>query len=71
MRAPGVFFPLLSLVLFLRCQYQECDFLSEIVNLRRRLCAGRPDNEASEPNLSDIGAPLKGFLLKNAYHFLQ
>jgi len=37
MRAPGVFFPLLSLVHFLRCRYQECDFLSEIVNLRRRL----------------------------------
>jgi len=39
MRAPGVFFPLLSLVLFLRCQYQECDFLSEIVNLRPCLLA--------------------------------
>jgi len=37
MRAPGVFSPLLSLDIFLRCQYQECDFLSEIVNLRRRL----------------------------------
>jgi len=36
-----------------------------------RPCAGRPENEASEPYLSDIGVPLKGFLLKNAYDFLQ
>jgi len=34
-------------------------------------CSGRPEHEASEPYLSDIGVPLKGFLLKNAYHFLQ
>jgi len=34
-------------------------------------CAGRPENEASEPYRSHIGVPLKGFLLKNAYHFLQ
>jgi len=41
----------------------------ELVRLAR--CAGRPENEASEPYLSHIGVPLKGFLLKNAYHFLQ
>ena len=35
------------------------------------MCARRPENEASEPYLSDIGVPLKGFLQKNAYHFLQ
>jgi len=34
-------------------------------------CAGRPENGASEPYLSNIGVPLKGSLLKNAYHFLQ
>jgi len=39
--------------------------------VRLAQCAGRPENEASEPYLSDIGVPLKGFLLKNAYHFLQ
>jgi len=32
---------------------------------------GRPEYEASEPYLFDIGVPLKGFLQKNAYHFLQ
>jgi len=35
------FSPFLSLVLFLRCQYQECDFLSEIVILRRRLTVAK------------------------------
>ena len=39
--------------------------------VRLAQCARRPENEASEPYLSDIGVPLKGFLLKNAYHFLQ
>ena len=39
--------------------------------MRLAQCAGRQKNEASEPYLSDIGVPLKGFLLKNAYHFLQ
>ena len=39
--------------------------------MRLAQCAGRPENEASEPYLSDIGVPLKGFLLKNVYHFLQ
>jgi len=39
--------------------------------VRLAQCAGRPENEATEPNLPDIGVPLKGFLLKDAYHFLQ
>ena len=39
--------------------------------VRLAQCAGRPENEASEPHLSDIGVPFMGFLLKNTYHFLQ
>jgi len=39
--------------------------------VRLAQCAGRPENEVSEPYVSDIGVPLKGFLQKNAYHFLQ
>jgi len=30
--------------------------------VRLAQCAGRPENEASEPYLFDIGVPLKGFL---------
>ena len=39
--------------------------------MRLAQCAGKPGNDASEPYLFDIGVPLKGFLQKNAYHFLQ
>ena len=39
--------------------------------MRLAQCAGRPENEASEPYLSDIGVPLKGILQKIAYQFLQ
>jgi len=39
--------------------------------VRLAQCARRPENEASEPYLSDIRVPLKGFLLKNSYHFLH
>jgi len=48
-----------------KCEKRCCDLV------RLAQCAGRPENEASEPYLSDIGVPLKGFLQKNAYHFLQ
>jgi len=39
--------------------------------VRIALRAGRPENKASEPYLSDIGVPLKGLLWKNTQHFLQ
>jgi len=39
--------------------------------VRLAQCAGRPENDASEPYIFDIGVPLKGFLQKNTYHFLQ
>jgi len=39
--------------------------------VRLAQCAGKPENEAFEPYLSDIGVLLEGFLLKNAYHILQ
>jgi len=39
--------------------------------VRLAQCAGRPENDASKPYILDIGVPLKGFLQKNVYHFLQ
>jgi len=39
--------------------------------VRLTQCAGRPEDEESEPYLSDIGVPSKVFRLNNAYHFLQ
>jgi len=53
MRAPAVFFPVLSLVLFLRCRYQECGFLSEIVNLRRRLLFAAIEDKFTDSSNTD------------------
>jgi len=47
------------------CEKRCCD----LVRIAQR--AGRPENKASEPYLSDMGVPLKGFLSKNTHHFLQ
>jgi len=47
------------------CEKRCCD----LVRIAQR--AGRPENKASEPYLSDMGAPLKRFVWKNTHLFLR